>query len=216
MKRLILASSSPRRKELLRNAGFQFEVIPSRVEEVFESDHDPAEVVERLALHKAEEVAGRVEHGDVVVLGADTVVVADGEPLGKPKTDQEAVAMLERLSGREHQVITGIALVDPRSPRRALAHQVTRVFFRSLEREEIDDYVASGEPVDKAGAYAIQGRAGRFVTRLEGCYFNVMGLPVALVDRLCCGSGKRNPARSPSVSLPPAAPRACPRPASRP
>jgi septum formation protein len=182
--KLILASSSPRRQELLRNAGFEFDVIPSRVEEVFEADRDPAEVVERLALHKAEDVARRVEHADAVVLGADTVVVADGEPLGKPKTDQEAVAMLEKLSGREHQVITGVALVDPHSPRRALAHQVTRVFFRSLHRREIDDYVANGEPVDKAGAYAIQGRAGRFVTRLEGCYFNVMGLPIALVDRL--------------------------------
>lgn len=182
--KLILASSSPRRQELLRNAGFQFEVVPSRVEEVFEPDHDPAEVVERLALHKAEEVAARVEQADAVVLGADTVVVADGEPLGKPRTDQEAVTMLERLSGREHQVITGVALVDLRSARRVLAHEATRVFFRSLERQEINDYVASGEPVDKAGAYAIQGRAGRFVTRLEGCYFNVMGLPVALVDRM--------------------------------
>ena len=184
MKHLILASRSPRRQQLLRNAGFQFEVIPSHVEEVFESDHDPVEVVERLALHKAEEVARRVEQADAVVLGADTVVVADGEPLGKPHTDQEAGAMLERLSGREHQVVTGVALVDPHSARRTVAHQVTRVFFRPLERQEIDDYIASGEPVDKAGAYAIQGRAGRFVTHLDGCYFNVMGLPVALVDQL--------------------------------
>lgn len=182
--KLILASNSPRRQELLRNAGFEFEVVPSRIDEVFEADHDPAEVVARLALHKAEEVASRVQQPDAVVLGADTVVVVDGEPLGKPRTDQDAAAMLERLSGCEHEVITGIALVDPHSPRRALAHQLTRVLFRPLTRREIDEYVASGEPADKAGAYAIQGRAGRFVTRLEGCYFNVMGLPVALVDQL--------------------------------
>jgi septum formation protein len=182
--KLVLASSSPRRQELLRNGGFDFQVVPSRVEEVFSADHDPAAVVERLALHKAEEVAQRIKEKDAVVLGADTVVVVDGAALGKPGTPREAAAMLERLSGREHQVITGVALVDPGSARRAIAHEVTRVFFRPLSQKEIADYVASGEPVDKAGAYAIQGRAGRFVTRLEGCYFNVMGLPVALVDRL--------------------------------
>jgi septum formation protein len=92
--------------------------------------------------------------------------------------------MLEKLSGREHQVITGVALLAPGGARRSVAHETTRVVFRPLTRQEIEDYVASGDPLDKAGAYAIQGRAGRFVTRLEGCYFNVMGLPVALVDRL--------------------------------
>ena len=185
MSRLVLASSSPRRQELLRNAGFTFEVVPSRIDEDNRPDADPIAHAERLAQLKAEEVAQRfAPEEDVVVLGADTVVVAEGTVLGKPRSPEEAAAMLEKLSGREHQVITGVALLAPGGMRRAVAHETTRVFFRPLTRQEIEDYVASGEPLDKAGAYAIQGRAGRFVTRLEGCYFNVMGLPVALVDRL--------------------------------
>lgn len=185
MKRLILASSSPRRRELLRNAGFVFEVVPSRVEEFFSGDDNPAAVVERLALHKAEEAAQRSAPADnVVVLGADTVVVVEGAVLGKPGSAEEAIAMLGQLSGRAHEVITGVALAAPGTARRAVAHEVTRVFFRSLTPQEIEAYVASGEPMDKAGAYAVQGQGSRFVTRVEGCYFNVMGLPVALVDRL--------------------------------
>jgi septum formation protein len=185
MKRLILASSSPRRQELLRNAGFVFELIPSRAVETNDADENPVLLAERQAQLKAEEVARRYgPHENVVVLGADTVVVAAGVLLGKPGSEQEAVAMLERLSGAEHEVITGVALVAPGGSERVVAHEVTRVFFRTLTRREITEYAASGEPLDKAGAYAIQGRAGRFVTRLEGCYFNVMGLPVALVDRL--------------------------------
>jgi septum formation protein len=185
MPRLILASSSPRRQELLRNAGFVFEVLPSRIDEGNHPAEDPVTQTERLAQLKAEEVAQRFAPGDdVVVLGADTVVVLDALPLGKPHTPEQARAMLEKLSGREHQVITGVALLAPGGARRSVAHETTRVVFRPLTRQEIEDYVASGDPLDKAGAYAIQGRAGRFVTRLEGCYFNVMGLPVALVDRL--------------------------------
>lgn len=185
MTRLILASSSPRRQEVLRNAGFEFEVCPSRVEEILRQGEDPVEHVERLALEKAEEVASRFPVGeDVVVLGADTVVVAGGVVLGKPGSREEAAAMLEKLSGAEHDVITGVALAAPGSPRRAIAHEITRVYFRPLSPREIAAYLASREAFDKAGAYAIQGRAGRFVTRIEGCYFNVMGLPVALVDRL--------------------------------
>ena len=185
MSRLVLASSSPRRQELLRNAGFTFEVVPSRIDEDNHPDADPIAHAERLAQLKAEEVAQRfAPEEDVVVLGADTVVVAEGTVLGKPRSPEEAAAMLEKLSGREHQVITGVALLAPGGSRRAVDHETTRVFFRPLTRQEIEDYAASGEPLDKAGAYAIQGRAGRFVTRLEGCYFNVMGLPVALVDRL--------------------------------
>lgn len=185
MKRLILASSSPRRQQLLRNAGFVFEVVPSRVVEMNEAAEKPVVLAERLAERKADEVARRfAPQEDVVVLGADTVVVAQGVILGKPGAPQEAVAMLENLSGREHEVITGVALVAPGGTRHLVTHEVTRVFFRLLTPSEIAAYVATGEPLDKAGAYAIQGRAGRFVTRLEGCYFNVMGLPLALVDRL--------------------------------
>ena len=190
-KRLILASGSPRRRELLRNAGFTFEVIPPEVAEDNPDNEAPAMLVERLALDKAEAVAGRFHRQDnVVVLGADTVVVVDSTLLGKPASPAEARQMLQRLSGRTHEVITGVALVEPETARRTVAHETTRVFFRPLEPQEMEDYVATGEPLDKAGAYAIQGGASRFVTRVEGCYFNVMGLPVALVDRLLreCGA----------------------------
>ncbi len=189
-KRLILASGSPRRRELLRNAGFTFEVVPPEVAEDNPGNEAPAMLVERLALDKAEAVAGRFHRQDnVVVLGADTVVVVDSTLLGKPASPAEARQMLERLSDRTHEVITGVALVEPESARRTVAHETTRVFFRPLEPQEMEDYVATGEPLDKAGAYAIQGGASRFVTRVEGCYFNVMGLPMALVDRLLreCG-----------------------------
>lgn len=185
MKRLILASRSPRRRELLRNAGFEFEVAPVEVDETNSSNESPALMVERLAQRKAEQVAERFKPQDnVVVLGADTTVVVEGEMLGKPGSPQEACRMLEKLSDRVHEVISGVALVAPGSTKRSVAYEVTRVYFRALSRREIEDYAASEEPLDKAGAYAIQGRASRFVTRLEGCYFNVMGLPVALVDRL--------------------------------
>ena len=184
--RLVLASSSPRRVEVLRNAGFEFEIIPARVDESPRPGESPVALAERLAREKAEDVAARLAPDkDAVVLGADTVVVGDdGSLLGKPGSPADAAAMLEKLSGRTHEVITGIALVAAGGGRTRLAHERTRVFFRDVSRPEIDAYVASGEPLDKAGAYAIQGRAGRFVTRIEGCYFNVMGLPLSLVDRM--------------------------------
>ena len=185
MKRLILASASPRRRELLRQAGFTFEVVAPEVDETYPGGEDPAAFAERLALAKAAQIAQRfAAKDDVVVLGADTVVVADGEVLGKPVSADDARAMLRKLSGIAHRVITGVALAAPGAARRAVGHEVTRVFFRPLTEEEITAYVATGEPLDKAGAYAAQGRAARFVTRVEGCYFNVVGLPVALVDRL--------------------------------
>jgi len=184
MKRLILASASPRRRELLTNAGFEFEIVPSEIEEPGASGAPPGAFAERVAQLKAETVARTFASTyKAVVLGADTIVVARGELLGKPHSPEEARAMLEKLSGRAHEVITGVALVGP-GGRCAVAHETTLVQFRELSAEEIAAYVASGEPLDKAGAYAIQGRASRFVTRIEGCYFNVMGLPVALVDRL--------------------------------
>ena len=184
--RLVLASSSPRRVEVLRNAGFEFEIIPARVDESPRPGESPVALAERLAREKAEDVAARLApDNDAVVLGADTVVVGDdGSLLGKPGSPADAAAMLEKLSGRTHEVITGIALVAAGGGRTRLAHERTRVSFRDVSRPEIDAYVASGEPLDKAGAYAIQGRAGRFVTRIEGCYFNVMGLPLSLVDRM--------------------------------
>lgn len=183
--RLILASGSPRRRELLRQAGYVCEVIPPSVAEEHDGSEPPARLAERLALEKAREVARRVpEARDAVVLGADTLVVLDENTLGKPDSPEEAARMLKFLSGREHEVVTGVALAAPGGERSVVAHETTRVFFRALSDEEIREYVTTDEPLDKAGAYAIQGRASRFVTRVEGCYFNVVGLPVSLVDRL--------------------------------
>lgn len=184
-KRLILASASPRRRELLENAGFTFEVLPVAVEENHPAEEPPAAFAERMAAAKARSVARQLaSQPDVIVLGADTIVVVNDTLLGKPGSPDEACSMLERLSGCGHRVITGVALAAPGSERCAVGHEVTRVFFRPLTQREIRDYVETGEPLDKAGAYAIQGRASRFVTRVEGCYFNVVGLPVALVDHL--------------------------------
>lgn len=180
MIRLILASNSPRRRELLRNAGFEFDVRPSGIEEARLADESPEDFTRRLARDKALDVARQSEAGSLV-LGADTVVAVDGEILEKPVDAVDAARMLRTLSGRTHRVITAVCLI--RAPERLLAwrHETTSVTFRKLTNEEIENYVASGEPFDKAGGYAIQGLASRFVPRVEGCYFNVVGLPVPLV-----------------------------------
>ena len=178
---LVLASRSPRRAELLTRAGYRFEVAPADVDERRRDGEAPAKLVRRLAWKKAAVVAAR--HPGAVVLGADTVVVVDDDfVLGKPRGDADAARMLRCLSGRAHDVLTGVALRAPHGRRAGV--QSTRVFFRTLSPEEVAGYVASGEPADKAGGYAIQGRASRFVTRIEGSYANVVGLPVELVDRL--------------------------------
>lgn len=180
---LILASGSPRRQEILRNAGFDFEVRPSSVNEDPLPGEAPEAMVMRLAQQKALHTAPDAPPGSIV-LGADTTVFVDGEILAKPLDATDAARMLRLLSGRVHAVLTGVSIVE--SPGRVVASgcERTEVRFRALTETDIRDYVASGEPFDKAGAYAIQGRASRFVTRIEGCYFNVMGLPVALVDTL--------------------------------
>jgi septum formation protein len=173
---LILASQSPRRRDLLTIAGLRFQVRTRPVEEVRASGESPEEYVRRLARSKAD---AAWERDTEIVLGADTVVVVEGRMLEKPADAAEAREMLLALSGRTHVVITGICLrhadgvvVDAES---------TRVRFVEMEPAEIDEYAASGEPLDKAGGYAIQGLASKFVDRIDGCYFNVMGLPVALV-----------------------------------
>jgi septum formation protein len=173
---LILASQSPRRRELLTLAGFRFTVRARPVEEVRAPGEDPRDYVTRLAREKA--LASYVGP-DEIVLGADTTVVLDDRVLEKPHHAASAKAMLRALSCREHVVLTGIcikhgggAIVDCES---------TRVSFVALDEREIEEYVASGEPMDKAGAYAIQGLASKFIDRIDGCYFNVMGLPLALV-----------------------------------
>jgi septum formation protein len=177
---LILASSSPRRRDILRNAGIDFEVWPSSASEDPLPGELPEALVARLAREKALQVAASAPPTSLV-LGADTTVVVDGAMLAKPGDQAEAARMLRRLSGRRHKVLTGVCIVEAPARLAAVGCESTDVWFRALKESEIQEYVASGEPFDKAGAYAIQGRASRFVTRIEGCYFNVMGLPIALV-----------------------------------
>ena len=184
--RLVLASASPRRSALLSQIGLTFEVRPSDIVEPLYNIHpnNPAsEVTQKLALLKAEAVAQHFD--DALIIGADTLVSLDGELLGKPTDDADAFKMLTHLSGTCHEVVTGVALIDARTQREAVWSETTRVYFRELHRTEIAAYIASGETSDKAGAYGIQGRAAAFVRRIEGCYFNVVGLPLAsLVERL--------------------------------
>ena len=179
---LVLASASPRRAELLRSAGIPFEVVVADVDERQLADEDAETYVRRLARDKAAKVAalcpGRA------VLGADTAVVLDGEVLGKPRDVADAVAMLSRLSGRSHRVLTGVCLIDP-SGRPETGVASTLVEFRALSEAEIEQYVASGEPMDKAGAYGIQAGARGFIAGIQGDHDTVVGLPVALVQAMC-------------------------------
>ncbi len=176
--KLVLASASPRRRKLLENAGLEFSVRPADVDESRRPAESPLGYVERLAETKARAVWRAGE----LTLGADTTVVASGEILGKPADESEARTMLARLSGRAHEVVTGYCAFD--GERAATGVETTKVFFRALSESEIAAYAASGEPLDKAGAYGIQGLASKFVERVEGCYFNVVGLPVARVFSL--------------------------------
>lgn len=184
---LILASASPRRQELLRNAGIEFTVRPANVPEDVFPGETPEVYVRRLALAKARTVFEK--HPGDQVLGADTIVVVDYSIIGKPVDASDAIRMLRLLSGREHRVITGVCLLTPnsepsRSAREDIRVETTLVTMTPLKQEEIVAYVAHGEPMDKAGAYAIQGLASRWISRIEGCYFNVVGLPIALVDAM--------------------------------
>ena len=179
--KLVLASSSPRRTELLNRAGWPHEVIVAGVDESVRPKEDPATYVQRLARSKAEAVAVRLEEG--VVLGADTTVVIANQILGQPRDDADARRMLNLLNGKWHDVLTGVALVRVGGETR-VAHETTRVRFAEMSESEIDWYIASGEPVGKAGAYGIQGRASLFIEEIEGDYFNIMGLPIRLVYEL--------------------------------
>jgi septum formation protein len=176
---LVLASQSPRRREILTQAGIPFVVRTSPVDETARAGEKPEDYVRRVAELKAL----AVEYApDEMVLGADTTVVIDGEMLGKPVDAADARRMLQLLSGRRHEVMTGVCLRRGTEVIRDWAE--TEVWFLPMTAREIDDYVASGEPMDKAGAYAIQGLASKFIEKIEGCYFNVVGLPVALVYRM--------------------------------
>lgn len=195
---LVLASASPRRKELLTQAGFSFTVQQSSIDETLLADETANAYVTRLAREKAQAVYDQIAREnpatDLLVLGADTTVVApDGEILGKPCDETDAARMLRKLSGSTHQVITGVALVSEVVKPMGIetAAEVTYVTMATLSDDEIAQYVKSGEPMDKAGAYGIQGYAARYIPRVHGCYFNVMGLPLALVTSMIEGVTRR-------------------------
>ncbi len=182
MSELILASGSPRRKELLAALGLDFVVIPSTVAEPNYDGRDPAKYANELAETKALYVARQLRSG--LVIGADTIVVLDGEVLGKPDSAAHAVDMLSRLSGRSHTVYTGLAVIDAATGELEQEVVATEVKFRHLTAAEIDLYVRSGEPMDKAGAYGIQGLGAVFIQSIQGCYYNVVGLPLSALDQL--------------------------------
>lgn len=209
-KRIILGSASPRRRELLSQIGVDFEVKVSNKEEIYTSDI-PEEIVKELALMKAENVASEMEEEkadaaassgtagaeaadadgaaggrlrDTVIIGADTIVVLDDKILGKPADEKDAARMLRNLQGRCHEVYTGVAMLDydSRGEKRTTVHAVgTKVYVNPMTKEEIDSYIAAGEPMDKAGAYGIQGRFAAYIDRIDGDYYNVVGLPVSYV-----------------------------------
>lgn len=187
---IVLASQSPRRREILLNAGFEFEVRPANVEEIPLASEDPAAYVLRLAKEKAAAAGAGAQE---FVLAADTTVAAAGHILEKPHSAGDAARMLRLLSGRTHEVLTGVCLRHGGREWSGMAS--TQVRFLELSEAEILDYAASGEPMDKAGGYAIQGLASKFIDRIEGCYFNVVGLPVSLVYQLLKQAGYR-PAKS--------------------
>lgn len=177
---IVLASGSPRRRELLETLGLTFTVCPAKGEENAPSGVGPAKTVEALSMAKAQEV-WRL-YPESLIIAADTIVWADGRILGKPKTPEEATKMLTALSGAEHEVYTGVTVIC--GDKTICQSECTRVYFRELDQEEIAAYVKSGEPMDKAGAYGIQGKAALMVRRLEGDYFNVMGLPLCRLGQM--------------------------------
>lgn len=178
--KLILASGSPRRAEILHNAGFSFTIQPAHIDETILRNERPDDYVLRLAKAKAQIAAAKSsEHA--FIIGADTTVVCDGRVFGKPADSAEAREMLKALGGITHEVLTGIAIVRAFDMTNVAEVATTRVTFLPLADEDIDSYVASGEPFDKAGGYGIQGLGGKFVARIDGCYFNVMGLPLSRV-----------------------------------
>ena len=183
MSKLILASASPRRRELLAQVGYVFEVCPAHIDETRGVLEDPSTYVARLALEKAQVI--HAQHPDAIVLGADTTVVLNGEVLNKPQDREDAARMLRALSGRTHQVFTGIAVVASNVQRTHV--ETTNVVFAPIPEDELATYLATGDSLDKAGAYGIQGYAARWIPRIEGDFFNVMGLPLVATVRLLAG-----------------------------
>ncbi len=186
--KLILASASVRRAEILHDAGFSFTVLSSVIDETPYPGETPHDLVQRLASAKAELAAARAV-GPAIVIAADTEVALDGRIFGKPRSSDDARHMLEKLSGHTHSVFTGVALIRLPDAERRTFVESTLVHFAMLSADDITRYLATGEPHDKAGAYAIQGRAGRFIPRIEGCYFNVVGLPLARLQHALTALG---------------------------
>jgi septum formation protein len=182
MPKLVLASASPRRAEILRAVGWPFEALAANIDESRRDHEDATTYVERVARAKAEVVMPRVPGATVV--GADTVVVVDGMILGKPADEEDARRMLQLLQGRWHQVLTGVAVFNGNVNQPRVSHEVTEVKFAVMNEDEVSWYVATGEPMDKAGAYAIQGLGARFIKGIKGDYSNVVGLPVRLLYEL--------------------------------
>ncbi|GAB4262797.1 Maf family protein [Thermincola ferriacetica] len=187
MKEIILASASPRRRELLDAVGLPYKVQVSAIDEKIPAAMTPADTAMNLALQKAQNVAGKIASG--IVIGADTIVVLNGHVLGKPKDKTDAVNMLQALRGTSHRVITGLAVIDAEDGKTVQAFEETEVCFKNISDDDIDAYVATGEPMDKAGAYGIQGLGGLFVAGIRGCYFNVVGLPIPLLAEILKGFG---------------------------
>ncbi|MEK5026411.1 Maf family protein [Paenibacillus sp. FSL M7-1046] len=181
---IILASGSPRRRELLSLLGLPFEVISSDADESTPPDFTPEMIVRSLALRKAEAVVHAAGKRNAVIVGSDTIVVLDDKVLGKPVDEQDSRVMLGLLQGKTHQVYTGVACIGLPEGKILVEHRVTSVTMRALSEAEISAYIATGEPADKAGSYAIQGLGATLVEKIEGCYFNVVGLPLSLLGRM--------------------------------
>lgn len=180
--KMILASSSPRRKEILENANVKFDIIKSEIDEVILDNELPSQVVMRLAFEKCIDVAAK--HRECLVIGADTVVVLDDIILGKPKDIDEAIEMITKLSGKTHQVITGISLINLSANKKIIDYVVSNVKFKDLSAEDIKDYIQTNESLDKAGAYGIQGYGALLVEEIQGDYFNIVGLPISRLSDL--------------------------------
>ena len=179
---IILASASPRRKEILENTNVKFDVVKSEIDEVILDQELPSQVVMRLAFEKCMDIAHRYE--DDLVIGADTVVVLDDIILGKPKDKDDATSMIKKLSGKTHQVITGISLINLNANKKIIDYVVSNVKFKDLSEEDIKDYIQTNESLDKAGGYGIQGYGALLVEEIQGDYFNIVGLPISRLSDL--------------------------------
>jgi septum formation protein len=196
--KLILASASPRRAQILRDAGLRFEAVQAKVSERRKRGETARIMTRRLAQAKARAVVKKLENepGEAIVIGADTIVEVNGELLGKPQSPQAAREMLAKLAGRTHRVVTSVAAIRLPDRAQVIATESTRVRFARIDAHEIAEYVMTGEPLDKAGAYGVQGRGGRFIEKIDGCYFNVVGLPLARLYRMLIELGWQPGARS--------------------